>query len=231
MDDLEFDALLTRALNKAIEIEWIENISDAELDIAISISPRFIKRIDRLTNRAVRFQKKRIKPMHHRMLRYAAIVLIIISIAFSAIMVNPQARAAIMDLIRSWFDDHVEYRPMDESEAKLPEKWSISIPEGYMLSSEIILEANILLEYENEEGKYLFLEISSGDAPLYVDNEHSALNTYYFNTEMIDVYEAVDETYPNVLVWHNTKLDVTIVITGFMDVEELLDIAFSIGPV
>ena len=224
-NDAEFDKLLTSALYRAAELDYIDSLSDEELEREVQPSPRFKRRMGALLRNPNRYARAQRRPLYLKVLRSAAAVFVAITVLFSGAMaVSPTVRAAVVNFVRTWFEDRTVY----ETPARdMHQDWTIGyIPQGFVLVEEEYNEFRFFNVYQDNDGNLIYITISSGK--LIVDNEHSEFYEIIINGNATDVYESNDPEYPSIVIVHDETSGVFITLIAEIDAGELIRIAENI---
>lgn len=160
MTDCELDTLMQRVLLDSLKLDW-----EGELKAASSFTPsvRHQREMRAMLADPLGWARKRSQPIWKRITHQAAVILLIISIAFGGIMaVSPEARAAVMQWITEWYETHVTFRYTGaDFVGKIPQYEIRELPEGYVEVGEERIEwpNHISILYRNEEtGKEIYLD-------------------------------------------------------------------------
>jgi hypothetical protein len=222
ISDAEFDILLTKAIYRAAKLDYCAAPTDDELDEIIHPSLRFRRRLKAMLSNHGRYIRSYRRPIYLRVLRTAAIFLIAFTVLLGAAMaVSPTVRAAVTDFVRSWFEDRTIYQT---SGHELDREWVFEyIPEGFELSDRIINEIKQFSVYQDSNGVYIFIIISSGKQT--IDNEHSDFYQTRINGKAADIYESNVRAYPNTVLVYDDRSDVFITLVSEIDIDEIIKIA------
>jgi hypothetical protein len=222
--DEEFDELLTAALYRAADLDYEDIPSDEELDELIQPSPRFQRRMKALLRNPNRYVRRMHQPAYLKILRSAAAVFIAFTILLGGAMtVSSTVRAAVIDFVRSWFDDRTEYwTPTHE----ISKEWVFGyIPDGFnLIFQEDFLQ--IIRVYQRDDSVKLSITVTTGRS--IVDNEHSIFYETEINGRAADIYESNDPMYQSIIVLHDEASDEIITIISDIALSELIKIAEGI---
>jgi len=163
--------------------------------------------------------------MYKKIMRVAASFLIAITFLFGVTMaVSPTARAAVVNFVRTWFEDRTIYHVPPQN---LNRDWSFGyIPDGFELVEEINDEHQKIFIWEDENLLPIYIIITTGDAT--IDNEHYNFYTITINGNIADVYESIDDEYPSMIAIHDKQNGVIIILWAYLDVNEVIKIAENI---
>ena len=225
MSDAEFEKLLAAALVRANELDYEEIPSDEELHRIIKPSQRFLRRKNAFLRNPNKFIRNQRKPIYLRVLQNVAAVFIVLTILLGAAMaVSPTVRAAVIDFVRSWFEDRTEYwTPEDDAEYEFSFGY---IPEGFELLSEQVVLTDSIRVFKNGHDETIKVMISQGTH--IIDNEHSVYYQTSLNGRVTYVYESVDPQYSNRIMLYDNTAGVVIAITSTIGIDELIKMAESI---
>jgi hypothetical protein len=225
IDDASFDKLLTVALYRAAELDYGDIPSDDELDLTIEPSQRFQRKMRDLLRNPNRHIRSQRRPLYLKVMRYAAAIFIAFTLLLgTAMAASPTVRAAVVNFVRTWFEDRTEYQiPGSE----LHREWAFGyIPDGFELIEEARNELQQFYVYQNTNSTNIFITISSGRQS--VDNEHSDFYQMTINGNAVDVYESNDPQYHSIIVMHDEMYGVFITLNSEIDISELIKIAENI---
>lgn len=187
-----------------------------------TFSARFEKKMKRLLRRARH-------PVGYRVLRYAAAILLVITMLFGAVFaVSPEVRAAVINWVRSTFNEFFKYSsnetvlPDEEYEYYLPERFG-----DYSLLTTIDNENGKTYIYTNMQGKMLqFVYVNNGlSDSIFLKSENYDTYTSAVGTYPADIYIDRTSMEANVIVWQDPARDVLFTISAFASHEELLEFA------
>lgn len=106
MSDHEFEKLLTQALIQSTRQTWLEQPSEEALLSVFPETETLDKKIRGLRRGSAESGSNR-APLYRRIGRIAAMFFLTITILFGALMLHPEARAYILNLVTTWHEDHV----------------------------------------------------------------------------------------------------------------------------
>jgi RNA polymerase sigma-70 factor (ECF subfamily) len=225
MTDMEFENRLKAALLRAAERDY-SPFPNVPRIIPSAKAKHKMRAI--LRNPAGYFKKTR-RPIYLRLLRTAAMIAIVLSIAFGAAMAVPQVRAAVVEFVRSWFGDHTEYRISESVDSSELRDWKVGyIPEGFALIEENSDDISVSRKYADGASNIFSIRIVVNSAKPHIDNEHSVFRETEINGYPADVYESNTERYPNHIVIYANSENAVFVISSEINIAELTKIAESI---
>ena len=225
MNDVEFERLLVSALAKAADRDYI-NIPDEAI---VPPSPRHQRWMQRFIKNPQAHIKRQKRPLYVRALRTAAAVAVTISILFGAAMLHPEVRAIVADFIKTWLEDRVIYGVIDGSASNIPDTITLGyLPDGFDITLELSDSFGTVMIFESSGQQFIEIKALAEGSKLTLDNEHSDFYATFLNGDVIDVYESNTLGYSNTLVCHNEERNIFIIITGSIDVGELMEILESL---
>lgn len=229
ISEAEFIELLTEVLGERAEAEYNKLPSDEELAGTITFSPNFERRMKKLFRNPKAYIKNYHRPMYMKALRMAASVLLVISLLFGTLMAIPQARAIIIRIIQTWFEDHTTYTFTEPEPGTVVGGWTISyMTEGYSLIQKHESGTDTVCLYSNQKGDILLIEIFGSNISLNIDNENYTYADTTINGIKTDVYKSVVSNFHDCLVMNYEAENIIIKISGIAGIDELKTIAESI---
>ena len=226
MTDAEFEVLLAAAVNRAAELDYAEIPSDDEIDKFIQPSAQAQQKMKALLRDPNRYVRSLHRPIYLKAMRFAASFLMTLLVLLGATMaVSPTARAAVVDFVRSWFEDRTVYETPDRD---LHSEWGFGyIPEGFELIDKFQTEVHILYIYQDETASLLTITVSREKQV--VDNEHSEFYQVTINERLSDIYESNDPLYPSMIIIYDESSGLFVTLVSDLDITELIMIAESIN--
>ena len=223
MTDMEFEVLLKKAVTRAAEIKYLSDMPPE--DEIPEPSEHHQRRIKKLINNPDLYVKKLRRPIYLKVLQKAAIFILVVSVLFSTAMIHPTVRATVTNFVKTWFDDHTEYRVIGDSDSAIPTKIELGyVPEDFELESEIYDTLYAGLTYISNDGRYFSVEIVGDAGTVHSDNEHSIHYTQNINNHLADVYESNHERYPSLINYYDDDKHLLISILGYNTIEELIHV-------
>ena len=228
------DEMLYRHAAGARDI-WLSTFPDDSEIPEHEFSDEFNKEMDRL----ITLSHKRKQPSG-RLQRIAAMFAVIIIGASSFIGVNAEARAAFFGWIKELTDDYLIYRYEEEpvsdagpasnveSLAYLP----IWIPEGYSKSFVNDKTNRTVVAYSNDAGELIRLSYiyNSGETDWFISTENTVKKSATVNGNKADLFISTNPDTSGGVIWVDQS-NTVFMLTGFLDVDDLLKMAESIQPV
>jgi hypothetical protein len=231
MTHTEFEGILTQALIRSTRETWIERASEEALRTRFPDTKPLDEAIRRI--RAAQAPAAVTVPpsLYRRIRNAAAMVILSMSILFGALMLHPEARQTIINLVVTWYEDHIKYSFRDKDAAVLPQDWEFGyIPDGFTLLSEERLDDFCMFIYERSDGVLLNIIITNESRGGYLDNEHYDIERISFKNGVADLYQSRDSVFPNKIVWYREDLRVLTAINGMISLDELLLILENMTP-
>jgi hypothetical protein len=221
MTDMEFEVLLKKAVTRAAEIKYLSDMPPE--DELPEPSEHHQRRIKKLINNPDLYVKRLRRPIYLKVLQKAAIFILVASVLFSAAMIHPTVRATVTNFVKTWFNDHTEYKVADDSDSAIPTKIELGyVPEDFELESEIYDTLYAGLTYISNDGRYFSVEIVGDAGTVHSDNEHSIQYTRNINNHFAYVYESNNERYPSAINYHDEKRNLLVGIVGYNPIEDLV---------
>jgi len=176
MTNEEFDKLLTASLYRAVELDYADMPSAAELDKIVQPSENFERKMKAVLQNPKKSVKNRQRPIYYKILRTAAAVLITFTVLLgTAMAVSPTVRAAVIDFVRTWFVSPNDIRygmNIDDVEDMIEE--IKGIPEDERTDED--MQALLLLEFYKDT----YMSIPTDFGP----QEKSYLEWYPFENQV-----------------------------------------------
>jgi len=225
VDDADFEKLLTAALYRASELDCVDMPTDEELDRIIQPSPQFTHKMNALLRNPHKYIRNQRKSKYLKALQSAAAVFIVVTVVLGVTMVfSPTVRAAVVNYVRSWFEDRTQYiTPERDSDTELSFDY---IPEGF---EQVLLQedgSSSIRIYQNADLITISITVTKGKQVL--DNEHHVFYETVINAREADVYESIDPQYPNMIVIFDDATGNIVTITSELDLSSLILIAKNI---
>ena len=228
------DEMLYRHAAEARDI-WLDTLPDDNEIPEHQFSDEFNKEMDRL----ITLSHKRKQPSK-RLQRIAAMFAVIIIGASSFIGVNAEARAAFVGWIKELTDDYLIYRYEEEpvsdagpaSNVDSLEYLPTWIPEGYSKSFVNDKTNRTVVAYSNDAGELIRLSYiyNSGETDWFISTENTVKKSATVNGNKADLFISTDPDTSGGVIWVDQS-NTVFMLTGFLDVDDLLKMAESIQPV
>lgn len=131
MTDQELDALMKRVLIDSIRLD-LDEVTKNDT-IQFTPSARHQRQMSSMLEDPLKWLRKKSRPIWKAVVQKVAMILLVISIGFGAVMVtSPTARAAFVRWITEWYETHVTYRYTGEGvSGTMPQYEITELPEGY----------------------------------------------------------------------------------------------------
>ncbi len=227
MTDMEFDAMLKRAVLEAAESDYMkseEESSPAEL------SSKYERRFRKMLKDPVAYVKRLRKPVYLRILETAAAVLLVVSTLFGLLMLNPTVRATFSAIMNKNLDDRNLYRLMEEADTVLPDSVTLGyVPDGYELESEKYDENSIDIIYSSETGELLYLILIDNIGLLQIDNEHYKIKETTIENYTVKIYETTNDKLSNKLICYDENTNLIISLDGYLSISQLKKVLLGLS--
>ena len=186
-----------------------------------TFSQRFEKKMKRLLRRARH-------PVTYQAMRYAAAILLAITVLFGAVFAaSPTVRAAVVNWIKSVFHEFSRYSSQEtvppdvEYEYYLPDQF-----DDYTLLTAIDDESGKTYIFASNEGKILqFTYAHHGNVSMFVEGENCNVYSGTVDSLPAEIYISRINGKSNVIVWQDTTNNMVLVIFAHANQEELQRIA------
>lgn len=233
MTDQELDALMKRVLIDSMKLDL--EADGAGQTASFAPSPRHRRQMKAMLKDPLGWSKKKARPVWKMIAQKAAVILLIISVGFGAVMAaSPTARAAFIRWAREWYETHITYRYGGEDISGAMPRYEITaLPEGYT-------------EYQREERPsytHIIYSNPSNDARIHLMYIHmqqgSATDFVTENLEIVPVtvngidgelYLSQDLTKEdNTVTWIDEKANIQFVVDASLGQADILRIAESVA--
>lgn len=190
-----------------------------------TFSDGFLAKMEKLINR------QRQRQTWHKMIRFAAAIIITVSLIFGAVMVaSPTARAAVVQWVRETYENSMIYRFFSEpSEDTLPLYRLGWIPEGFEATDVFYdqeLYRALYLNDKTEQGfVFEYYYMVNGTASMVIPREDCILEHTEINGNPADYYQELDDANTNVLVFFDEEKNICFSITATLDKDSIFTIA------
>ena len=170
--------------------------------------------------------RRRIRMILKPVRKVASIILIIMGVAFSALLPFSEVRAACETVITNIYNRYIEifFVPNDNSGHKGLE--INYIPNGFQLSTTEDFGTEYTVKYENKTGDSFTVTCLSEEYSIYMDNEHYIIQTMEINGSSGTYCKSLDKTFENILTWNNSEK--FFVLSSTLSETEMLKIAKNI---
>lgn len=224
----EFDTLLRSALLEAQRQDWADALEKEGAEP--SFSRAYQKWRDRLLSNPFTYGKRAARPLWRRAVKAAACILLAVGISAGAVLVvSPDARAWVRQVVFEWLEDyfHIEYTGGVADDVEVFYFEPTYLPKGFKVTYEDEPEdAYCLTMYENDEGCAIYFD--RGMDAVIGDNEHSTFKriTIGGNEAMLEIADEPGAW--NSVIWTDKTSGVMFQIYSFYNYEELVKIAESV---
>lgn len=234
--DEVLEGLMSAALNEYIETENKKVPDDEQLSKMYPLSKKEKRWLKRKTK-----EKKHNKPLALVYLSRAAVIfLCIVSLSFAVLMTNSEVRAAVVDAVITWYEDHVRFdfsksdkepEPIikDDGEEFIPSFNDLSIgyvPDRFELTSDEETGHHREYVYYAENGDYFVIAIyDSRTTGIGADTEYVEYEPIKINGNDGHILYNEEERY-GVLIFGNSQY--TVMLSAMCEKSELIEVAESI---
>lgn len=167
----------------------------------------------------------------HRIAQRAAAVFLAVLIGTGVwLAVDTDARAAVLQWVREWYETHIVYRFSGEpakQDASYAPTW---MPEGYQEKSASILPGLIKRVYQNEDQNKILMEyvpMQQGTA-ISAASETAEEESVQINGNQGTLYLESDPNQNSVLVWCDDCAGMAFTLSASLSREDILHIAESV---
>lgn len=222
----KFEAMIRLAVIENFEEEMASIPPREELEKLYTFSERHTQRMQRMFARARRMDIYKV--VRKISSRVAVILLVMASLAFGALMLNNDVRAAVSRTLIEWFSTFTRFSFTSDSIADKDMEWRPSyLPEGFIETYVFASVSLTKVEYTNTDGVIITLKYMPTDSSTVgIDNEHSNYSIEKIDGIEYHIFSPVTEDYPVNLVWEYEYF--VFGLEAFFDQEELIKIATSI---
>ncbi len=232
MTGSEFDAVLRAAL---LDANWADFSAVWEgAREAPEFSPRFMAWEQAFFASPFAFARRKTRPMWKKVLRAAACILLALSLALGAAMLNPSARARIVHTVETWFAEYTSFTFTGPAHWDAPSgDWRpVYVPEGFSETDCVVRGRQTHVTYENAEGAFidLFYMPAVQGTKISLDNEHSDHEQIAIGEHSADLFKSNTEGYFSHLIWVDEETGVSFHLVTQIDYRELINMAESIEP-
>lgn len=160
MTDSELDALMQRVLLDSLRLDWEK---EAEPEPTFVPSAHYKRQVVRMLADPLAWERKRAIPIWKKIARQIAVILLIISIGFGSLLaVSPTVRAAFLQWVTEWYENHITYKYTGADMAGAMPQYEITeLPEGYAEGESERTEwpGQVEVVYSNKEtGQTIYLD-------------------------------------------------------------------------
>lgn len=222
--DIRFDERELQAAAKRVAESLLEGLPDAAA-CGHDFSEGFRRKMETLLRRQWR------RSIRHTVWRYAAAVLLTVTLTFGAVMaVSPQARAAVVQWVRTVYENSVVYRFFNPApQGALPRYELTWLPEGFAETDVFCDEEYYYVIYENKEnGQGFIFEyqlMHDGTSVTNIPEEGSSITQVEVNGLRGEYYQAPDDADGNLLQFIDETADIIFKISGNIERDSIFNIA------
>lgn len=225
--DIRFGERELQAAAKLVAESMLEGLPDAAA-CGHDFSEGFRRKMEALLRR------QRRRSIRHTVWRYAAAVLLTVTLTFGAVMaVSPQARAAVVQWVRTVYENSVVYRFFNPApQGALPRYQLTWLPEGFAETDVFCDEEYYSAIYENvETGQVIIFEyqfIQDGTNVTNTPEEGGAILQAEINGLQAEYYQAPDDEGANLLQLIDEDTNVLFKISANVDKRDIFNMAEDI---
>ena len=220
-----FDTLLQEAVRENHHREMAAVPSEDELAGQYAFSPAFDPKMRRL------LRKDRLASLFHAW-RYpaktaTAAVIILLTLALGGLLLVPEVRAAVVNVVIEWLDTHTSFHFTEDTPA--PTSWRPSyLPGGFYEASVIETGKITNVVYKNAEETAIYFIYAPAQAgySFAIDNEHSDYAETSIDGIKINLFRARSPQDSNHVIWQQGSLSFGLMST--IHYQELLKMAESV---
>lgn len=222
--DIRFGERELQAAAKLVAESMLEGLPDAAA-CGHDFSEGFRRKMEALLRR------QRRRSIRHTVWRYAAAVLLTVTLTFGAVMaVSPQARAAVVQWVRTVYENSVVYRFFNPApQGALPRYQLTWLPEGFAETDVFCDEEYYYVIYENKEnGQGFIFEyqlMHDGTSVTNIPEEGSSITQVEVNGLRGEYYQAPDDADGNLLQFIDETADIIFKISGNIESDSIFNIA------
>lgn len=219
-----FEAMLRQAVRDNIYEEAESVPNDNVLSEMFTISEKHDARMRRLCAREDR--RELVHSITRPLKKTAVFLLIVVTILSSALMLNTNVRAAVVEVVVEWYEQFTRFVGIASDEPTEKTSWEPSyLPEGYVEVSRIedVLSSII---FEDDTSTSLKFTYSIADRSLDVDNEEAEYTPSKIDGITYYIFDAKDDRKSNRVVWICEGY--SFYLSGYLTIDELLETAKSV---
>lgn len=233
MTDQELDILTKRVLIDSMKLDL--EADGAGQTASFTPSPQHQRQMKAMLKDPLGWSRKKARPVWKMIAQKAAVILLVISVGFGAVMAaSPTARAAFVRWAREWYETHITYRYGGENlSGSVPQYQITALPEGYT-------------EYQREERPsftHIIYSNPSNDDRIYLHYIHmqqgSAIDFVTEDLKVMPVtvngmdgelYLSQDLTkQTNTVTWIDEEANIQFVVDASLGQTDILRIAESVA--
>lgn len=228
MTEAEMDRMMRGALLDAIALD-AQKFSDPAG--TFEPSRRHMGQMRRMLKDPLHWARSRSRGALGKTARWAAVVLLFISLGFGFVMlISAPARAAVERWAAEWYETHIVYRYSGEGEGILPRYALAGMPEGFAeLERTEMYELTEVL-YGNENGEmisFLYGSMAQGGATVFVP-KGDTVTEVRIGKNRGTLFIPQDPESMKTLFWMDERAGVQFTIAADLDEPELIRLAESL---
>lgn len=224
MEDSLFEALLRQAVIESYE----EELLSIPQDKIHRFSDTHNKKMNKLFQKAELQEKIRVTTKWIK--RSIAMLLIVTSVLFGALVTVPEVRAAVTGVVIEWFNKFTKFTSNNayNAETDEPNEWAPSyIPEGFTKIEQDNFGGILTLVYQDQEGTMIDIICLYDGGSISIDNEHQGYYTVEKGSIEYHIFEALEKGEHNIIVW--SKEGYQFKAESLLPVNELYKMALSVA--
>lgn len=233
MTDQELDALMKRVLIDSIRLD-LDEVTKNDT-IQFTPSARHQRQMSSMLEDPLKWSRKKSRPIWKAVVQKVAMILLVISIGFGAVMVtSPTARAAFVRWITEWYETHITYRYTGESISGTMPRYEITeLPEGYHeIKREETPNYTQIVYQDANDGLQISLSYVYMQQGIAIDFiiENSEMLPITVNGKVGEVYlsKNLDEM-DSTITWIDTESSLQFIVDAKLGKEDSLKIAESVS--
>jgi len=227
MTEAEMDRMMRRLLFDAIALD-AENTFDP--DVEFLPSRRYSDQMRRMLKNPLRWARDHNRGILRKTARWAAVVLLFISLSFSLVMLfSAPARAALERWILEQYETHIVYRYSGEAE-DLPRYELKGLPEGFTELERMETFHFIDVLYGNENGElisFIYSVMAQGGATEIVPNDDAVIEVKVGRNQGT-LFVPQNPESMKTLTWIDEKAGVHFTLIADLDESDIIKLAESL---
>jgi hypothetical protein len=222
-----FDAVFAQAVIKNFEDELDQIPPRQELEKIYSFSEAHIAKMKRLFGQDKRKDIFRKIGIWSRSV--AAVIVIAMALLFGALLLSPQVRASVSEVIIQWYEKFTSFTSGTNEQENLEnlEFWPTYLPEGF--SQHEVLQSGSINEisFSNTEGNDITLVYLESTGAIAINNEDVIYSTVTDNNIVYHLFESKEKGTRSSIVWDMNGYRFTIL--SEYPIQELQKMAASVA--
>ncbi len=228
MTEAELDRTMRLVLLDAIALD-LESAPDAEPGFLPS--RRHSGQMRRMLRDPLRWARDRDRGMMRKTARWAAVVLLFISLSFGMVMLfSAPARAALERWILEWYETLIVYRYSGESEGTLPRYEFTGLPEGFEELERMEVYQFTYVLYGNGNGElmsFTYQLMAQGGATVIVPNDDAVIEVKVGRNRGT-LFVPQNPQSMKTLTWIDEKAGVHFTLVADLDESDIIKLAESL---